>query len=70
MSIERCENHGRYDTDDHLEGCPRCVVETKRFTVTEHQLIRDTWTGSVIANCHNAVSAQLVANALNAYGGA
>lgn len=25
MSIETCDKHGRYDTDEHHEGCPRCT---------------------------------------------
>lgn len=24
MSIEHCDAHGPYDTDYHVEGCPRC----------------------------------------------
>ncbi len=30
MSIERCDKHGHYDTDFHVEGCPTCVPAEQR----------------------------------------
>ncbi len=37
MSIEYCDVHGHYDTDYHVEGCPRCI-ENKELDrcKTEH----------------------------------
>jgi hypothetical protein len=27
MSMDRCDIHGSYDTDVHLDGCPKCVYD-------------------------------------------
>jgi hypothetical protein len=30
MSMDRCDIHGSYDTDFHMEGCPKCLDASNR----------------------------------------
>lgn len=38
MSIEYCDHHGHYDTDFHVEGCPRCEQVEEADLEADRQL--------------------------------
>ena len=38
MSIQYCDHHGHFDTDFHVEGCPRCQALGDADTEADRKL--------------------------------
>lgn len=43
MSIEHCDIHGCYDTDFHVEGCPRCEPLECDHRLSKCQVMKENY---------------------------